>query len=62
MALTPHPTLDGYYESSHGGWAFSIKDDEDGSIEVADEAIAAWQEWREFLIRRESEDGIDPLV
>lgn len=62
MALTPHPQLPGYYDSSHGQWAFSIEPDEDGSIEFAEEAIAAWTEWRDFLIQRQKEDSQEPLI
>ncbi len=63
MALTPHPSLDGYYTSSHGNWAFSIDpgEDGDGDIESVDEAIAAWVEWREFLVKRQADESSAPL-
>ena len=62
MTITPHESLPGYYESSHGGWAFSAREDEDGSIETVETAIAAWVEWRDFLIQREREKGQEPLL
>lgn len=59
MALSKHHSLDNYYVSTHGEWAFDI--DEDGNIDAVDEAIAAWQEWREFLVTRERNKDIEEL-
>lgn len=57
--ITDHPELPGYYESH--GWSFSIDPSEDGSIEFAEQAIAAWTEWRDFLIQKASQGSQEPL-
>lgn len=59
LAVTPHPSFDHIYNI--GEWSFSIEPDEDGTIEYVDRAIACWQAWREFLVRREAQAQIDPL-
>ena len=59
MALSKHHSLDNYYVSTHGEWAFDI--DEDGNIDAVDEAIAAWVEWREFLVKRQADESSAPL-
>lgn len=60
--MTPieeHPELPGYFRSSIGGWSFSEK--ENGDLEYVDEAIAAWQEWREFLVQKAAREGQETL-
>lgn len=61
MTLSEHPNLPGYYNSTHGGWAFSIDPKDDGDLDFAEESIAAWTEWRDFLLRREASEGQDTL-
>jgi len=58
MSVTPHPELPGFYNVN--SWSFTLEDD--GDVEYVDEAIEAWTEWREFLLRREVEDQLDPLI
>ena len=60
--MTPieeHPELPGYFRSSIGGWSFSVE--ENGDLEYVDEAIAAWHEWREFLLAREHAEKNEEL-
>jgi len=53
MTVTPHPSLPGLYETN--GWSFSIDPVEDGDLAYVDQAIAAWTEWKEFLLHRQDE-------
>lgn len=60
--MTPieeHPELPGYFRSSIGGWSFTLE--EDGDLEEVEEAIAAWQEWRDFLVQKQSREGQETL-
>jgi hypothetical protein len=60
--MTPieeHPELPGYFRSSIGGWSFS--EEENGDLEYVDEAIAAWQEWREFLVQKQARESQETL-
>jgi len=59
MAITPHDSLESYYVSDHDGWAFDI--DEDGDLAKVEEAILAWQDWRDFLVKRAADSTSEPL-
>ncbi|UVG35157.1 hypothetical protein SEA_CECE_122 [Microbacterium phage Cece] len=62
MTITPHPELPGWYLSSHGDWAFDLNDANDSDIRQVEQAIAAWIEWRDFLVSREKTKDSEPLV
>lgn len=57
--VVPHEAFDGMYEA--GGWSFSIDPDEDGDLTYVENAIEAWQAWREFLIHRQNEENQEKL-
>ena len=60
--MTPieeHPELPDHFRSSFGGWTFSLE--ENGDLDEVDEAISAWEEWRDFLIQKAAQESQEPL-
>lgn len=58
MTLSKHESLDGWYQSSHGDWAFDSNDPHDSDLARVEEAVTAWTEWRDFLqAKQDGKDG-----
>lgn len=58
VPVTEHNELPGLYETN--GWSFSLA--EEGDLEYIDTAIAAWQEWREFVVKSKASETQEPLL